>query len=342
MDKPVAANLADVLAIYAFAEGLGTPIMSSCSLRFSPVCAAARAGEYGQVQGADVFSPAHLEEEVPNADGFGHVDFYWHAVHGVEALYTAMGPGCVAVSRTTDGDTEICVATWGDGRTATFRGIRSSPTSRMNVAPPDGPGAYGGTLVTSKGEQALGDEGLSPESCLPALLDAAVMFFRSGEPVVPAAETVEMYTFMAACDESKARGGAEVKLEEVLDAAKERAQVVLDRHWYKPATSAGRDHLGPAPALAVVSDARAAVITAEAIIAHHGAGLDQDAVLAEPTLARNGIGVEIDWNGTLSDGPNHPGVKSRWWESLAARDADEADEAAQVEEEEAIAVDPEE
>ena len=64
-------------------------------------------------------------------------------------------------------------------------------------------------------------------------------------------------------------------------------------------------------------------------------------MLAEPTLARNGIGVEIDWNGTLSDGPNHPGVKSRWWESLAAKDADEADEAAQVEEE-AIEVDPEE
>ena len=338
MDKPCAANLADVLAIYAFAEGLGTPIMSSCSLRFSPVCAAARAGEYGQVQSADVFSPAHREEEVPNADGFGHVDFYWHAVHGVEALYTAMGPGCVAVSRTTDGDTETCVARWGDGRTATFRGIRSSPTSRMNVAPPDEPGAYGGTLVTSKGEQALGDEGLSPESCLPALLDTTVQFFHSGEPAVPAAETVEMYTFMAACDESKARGGAEVKLEEVLDAAEERAQVVLDRHWYKPATSAGRD-LGPAPVLAVVSDARASEITAEAIIAHHGAGLDQDAVLAEPTLARNGIGVEIDWNGTLSDGPNHPGISRDWWKSLAAKDDDEA---AQVEEEEAVAVDPEE
>ena len=115
----------------------------------------------------------------------------------------------------------------------------------------------------------LGGERL-PE---PARLDAAVQFCRtsSGAPAVPAAETVEMYTFMAACDESKARGGAEVKLEEVLDAAKERAQVVLDRHWYKPATSAGRDHLGPAPALAVVSDARAAVITGEAIIAHHGA-----------------------------------------------------------------------
>lgn len=332
MDKPVAGNLADVLAIYAFAEGLGVPIMSSCPLRFAPVCAAARAGEYGQVLGADVFSPAHLEEEISNVGGFGHVDFYWHAVHGIEALFAAMGRGCTSVSRTTAGRSDVCVARWDDGRTATYRGIHSSPMSRMDVPLPDEPGAYGGTLVTTKGDQTLGNEGLNPRSSLPALLDEVIQFFRSGQPAVTAAETIEMYAFMAACDESKVRGGAEVTLEEVLGPAKQRAQVVLDRHWYKPATYHGRNRLGPPPALAIVNDTRAARVTAEAIIAHHGAGLDQEAVLAEPTLARNGIGVEIDWNGTLSDGPNHPGVPQSWWKSLAAKDAE-----AHVEEEEAEA-----
>ena len=234
----------------------------------------------------------YLEEEIPNVPlPNGHVDFFWHGVHGIELLLAAMGPGCVKVGRASSADTEVCVGVWDDGRTATYRGSQSSDE-------------YGGTVATEEGEYPLGPPELSPESCLPQLLDEVVRFFRTGEPVVSAAETVEIYAFMAACDASKARGGAEVSLEEVLRPAREMAQVVLDRHWYKPSTLSGRSAggLGSAPFLAVVSDARAAIITAEAILTHHsndplnsGDHLDVAAV-----LAMERIGVETDWNGTLT------------------------------------------
>jgi hypothetical protein len=55
------------------------------------------------------------------------------------------------------------------------------------------------------------------------LLFAIVQMFRDGIVPVSADETLELYTFMAAADESKRRGGAEVTLKEVLDRA--RAEV---------------------------------------------------------------------------------------------------------------------
>ena len=36
MDKPIAANLAEVLAIYTFADALQVPVFSSSSLRWLP------------------------------------------------------------------------------------------------------------------------------------------------------------------------------------------------------------------------------------------------------------------------------------------------------------------
>ena len=47
--------------------------------------------------------------------------------------------------------------------------------------------------------------------------------FRTGIVPVSAEETLELYAFMEAADESKRRGGAEVTLKEVLDKA--RAEV---------------------------------------------------------------------------------------------------------------------
>jgi hypothetical protein len=48
-------------------------------------------------------------------------------------------------------------------------------------------------------------------------------FFDSGVPPVPAAETLEIFAFMAAAEESKARGGSAVTLEEVMTTAREEA-----------------------------------------------------------------------------------------------------------------------
>ena len=57
------------------------------------------------------------------------------------------------------------------------------------------------------------------------MLVEIVKMFREGVIPVSPEETLELYAFMEAADESKRRGGAEVTLKEVLDKA--RAAVAL-------------------------------------------------------------------------------------------------------------------
>ena len=52
-------------------------------------------------------------------------------------------------------------------------------------------------------------------------------FFKSGKPPVTPEETIEIFAFMEAADESKRRGGAPVSLAEVLSKAKAEAATKL-------------------------------------------------------------------------------------------------------------------
>ena len=72
--------------------------------------------------------------------------------------------------------------------------------------------------VGEKGE-AKGDkfDGYEP------LLFEIVKFFRTGIAPVKPEETLEIYAFMEAADESKRRNGAEVSIKEVMDKAKAEA-----------------------------------------------------------------------------------------------------------------------
>lgn len=66
---------------------------------------------------------------------------------------------------------------------------------------------YGGTAFGSEGNLVLGNyEGYEP------LAVKIAEFFKSGISPVDAAETLEIYAFMDAADESKSRGGAEVEI----------------------------------------------------------------------------------------------------------------------------------
>ncbi|MEO1862806.1 MAG: gfo/Idh/MocA family oxidoreductase, partial [Verrucomicrobiia bacterium] len=108
------------------------------------------------------------------------------------SLFTVMGPGCVSVKRGTTDDGKIEVTgTWKDGRVGIFR---------------EGKG-YGGTAKCESGEHPVGGyDGYAP------LVEAAVKFFKSGKSPVTARETLEIYAFMQAADESKAANGKEVPL----------------------------------------------------------------------------------------------------------------------------------
>jgi hypothetical protein len=63
IDKPVAANLADAVAIFAAAKKYNTPVFSCSSLRFAPaVQDIAKGNTVGKVLGADTFSPCTIEK----------------------------------------------------------------------------------------------------------------------------------------------------------------------------------------------------------------------------------------------------------------------------------------
>ena len=194
VDKPAAASLADVLAIYAAAESSGVPIFSSSALRYGGNAQSIRNGAIGKVLGCDAYSPCSTEPH--------HSDLYWYGIHGVETLFTCMGPGCETVSRASTKDFDIVVGTWSDGRIGTFRGIRS------------GTSGYGGTVFCEQGILTIDKfTGYQP------LVVVIANFFRSKQPPVTPAETIEIYAFMEAAAESKRHGGIPIKLQSVMKQA---------------------------------------------------------------------------------------------------------------------------
>ena len=200
IDKPLAGTLADAMAIRDLAMRHGVPWFSCSALRFSPSMRAFREGRasVGKVIGCDAWSPCPLEPT--------HPDLFWYGVHGVEALFTIMGPGCERVTRVRTGGTDLVVGTWKDGRIGTFRGIR------------DGKRDYGATV--------FGTKGISRDSRYEGygqLVQAIARFFHTGRPPISADETIELFAFMEAADESRRRDGATVSIASVLEKAKETA-----------------------------------------------------------------------------------------------------------------------
>lgn len=187
IDKPFAGSLADAVTIVDEANRAGVPYFSSSSLRFGKNSQAARAGSLGKIQRCETTSPASIEPT--------HPDLFWYGIHGVESLFTVMGTGCESVTRTEEDGKIVVTGKWSGGRVGTFR---------------EGKG-YSGHAVGSKGEGAVGSfDGYRP------LVVAIVHMFRTGETPVSPEETLEIYAFMEAADESRRQGGAEVTLESVL------------------------------------------------------------------------------------------------------------------------------
>ncbi len=199
IDKPLAGSLADAIAIFKLAEHHGTPVFTASGLRFGEATQAVRHGSLGKVLGASTYSPCSLEAT--------HMDLAWYGIHGCEALFTLMGTGCQQVTRAHSDDFELVTGVWEGGRIGTFRGIRA------------GKAGYGGTAFGEKGiAEAGGFDGYRP------LVVAIADFFATGEPPVEPAETIELFAFMEAADESVRRGGSPVTIAEVMEKAQEEAR----------------------------------------------------------------------------------------------------------------------
>jgi len=195
IDKPLSGSLQGAKEIARLVKESGVPCFSSSSLRFyGGIAELEKSPEVGDILGCEAYSPCSIEPH--------HPDLYWYGVHGVEILFTLMGPGCVEVTRVSTQDCDVVVGRWNDGRIGTFRGIRK------------GRSTYGATVYGSKGIRTS-----SPVkgSVYRPMLVEIVRFFRSGKPPVSIDETLEMFAFMSAADLSKKRGGAPVRLAEVLD-----------------------------------------------------------------------------------------------------------------------------
>ena len=205
IDKPIAASLAQSIAIYELSKKYNAPFFSSSSLRYTPQNQKLRNGELGKILGADTYSPASREPS--------HPDFGWYGIHGIESLFTIMGTGCVSVNRMSEEGTDVVVGSWDDGRIGTFRGRRT------------GKSIFGGTAFTDKGAvPAGGFEGYG------VLLDEVIKFFETGVVPIKPEETLEIFTFMEASNISKKKNGKIISMEDTYKKGQKQAKKLLKKY----------------------------------------------------------------------------------------------------------------
>ena len=200
------STLGETIAIYRMAEKYGVKTFSSSALRFAKRNQELRAGQYGEVWGADCYSPHNPEPT--------HPDFGYYGIHGVEMLYTVMGTGCEKVSRIHSDAGDIVSGCWTDGRLGCFRALVG------------GSYIYGGEAFFQKGKSVpMGAyEGYKP------LLDAILTFFETDELPVTPEETIEIFAFMKASNMSLERGGKYVTITEAMKLGEKDAKKLLKKY----------------------------------------------------------------------------------------------------------------
>ena len=198
IDKPIGGTLRDALEIFRLAQAAGVPVFTASAYRYYDSMVELKKADVGEVRSAISYGPSHLEQH--------HPDFFWYGVHPAEALFTAMGRGCESVSRMHTADTDVVAGTWSGGRLGILHGLRTKALPHKV------------TVFGTKGfaEQKAGIDTYAP------LVREIMRFFETGVSPVAAEETIELFAFMEAADESKRRGGVPVKLSEVLEIARKR------------------------------------------------------------------------------------------------------------------------
>lgn len=213
IDKPLAASLREVLEIFRLAEEARVPVFSSSAYRFYESLVALRRTDIGEVRAAISYGPAYLEPH--------HPDLFFYGIHPAEALFAVMGCGCESVVRAHTTDSDVVTGRWRGERLGVLHGLRTSVIPHKVTV-------FGSTGVVEqqpRGNQisvfgAL-DAAPAPDSdSYSSLLREIVRFFQTGITPVRPEETIELFAFMEAADESKRQGGAPVRLEEVLRVAR--------------------------------------------------------------------------------------------------------------------------
>lgn len=192
IDKPIAGTLRDAIEIFRLAKENNVPCFTASAYRYYDGMTALLKTDVGRIRGAISYGPSEKEPH--------HPDFFWYGIHPTEALFTVLGTGCESVVRTATPETDVVTGVWTDGRTGTLVGLRTGATPHQV------------TIFGSKGVAQQKDGGdYAP------LIRQVVKFFQTGIAPVSAQETLEMFAFMEAADESKRHGGSPVNLKDVLE-----------------------------------------------------------------------------------------------------------------------------
>jgi hypothetical protein len=203
IDKPIAGSLAEAIAIFDLAKKHDVPCFSSSSLRFGADIQALLKNEtLGSVEGAQTWGACSYQEGTP--------DMFFYGLHGIEPLFTVMGTGCETVTRIHTTDTDLVTGVWKGGRIGTYRGIRNHKAE------------FGVTAFGSRGIVQAPRPGTYDDLCR-----EIARFFKTGKVPVRAEETIEIFAFMEAADESKRQCGASVALATVLARAQAEAATKL-------------------------------------------------------------------------------------------------------------------
>jgi len=198
IDKPIGGSLRDAVEIFRLAKEAGVPVFTASAYRYYDSMVELKKANVGELRSAISYGPAHLEEH--------HPDLFWYGIHPTEALYTVLGRGCESVQRTHTADTDVVTGTWSGGRIGVLHALRTKPLPHR---------------VMLFGTNGFAEQKSANDSYAP-LVAEIMRFFQTGVSPVSAEETLEMFAFMEAADESKRRAGAPVKVSDVLEAARKR------------------------------------------------------------------------------------------------------------------------
>ena len=194
LDKPVAASLKDAVEIYKLAEAAQVPMFSASAVRWYPgVLEVAGAGE-APAQAALSYGPAPI---LPH-----HPDLFFYGIHPAEALFVIMGSGCQSVTRSSTPAVSVVTGTWDGDRLGTLYALHTQPMGSPHYK------------VVRFGAQGVFEQ--KSQGDYSPMLREIIKFFETKQPPVSAQQTLAIYAFMEAAEESRRQGGKRVHLRDVL------------------------------------------------------------------------------------------------------------------------------
>jgi predicted dehydrogenase len=191
IDKPLAGSLSDAIEIFRLAREHNVPVFSSSSYRFYQSMVDLKKTNVGSVRAAISYGPGPTEPH--------HPDLFWYGIHPTEALFTVLGTGCESVVRTTTEESDVVTGVWSGGRVGTLHAIKKGPAPHKVMV-------FGTKAVAE--QKGSGD--YAP------LVREIMKFFQTGVAPVSPEETLEIFAFMEAADESKRMNGQVVKIRDVM------------------------------------------------------------------------------------------------------------------------------